>query len=131
MTFGASARRRRTNLFFILFLLGLKPVPAPSQAVGEAESFYGGLAPSDLSRAERAVQRTLELQLSGRPNQWRNPRTGTSGTVSPVKTYRISDGRYCRDFREVVTADREPRSRHATACRDGDGRWIVVDTRRP
>ena len=72
------------------------------------------------------VSQTLEKHLSGDVVQWRNEESGSSGSVRPVRTFRNSNGEWCREYNEQMVLGDERWSRSAIACRIGEGRW---DTR--
>lgn len=75
---------------------------------------------------EAAFQDALENKKSQQAVVWENPESGTGGAIIPVKTYRRSDGTFCRAFRTVDSADRPTRPNVGVACRDPgpDGRWV-------
>ena len=84
-----------------------------------------------LDRADRqyvasTTQDTLEYAPSGQTSQWRNPDSGNRGTVTPTRTYRVDDGRYCREFQQTVIIGRQAERAYGTACRQPDGSWEVV-----
>jgi len=56
---------------------------------------------------------------------WHDPDGETSYVVTPVKTYRHQDGRYCREYimRASIGGRREQVYGHA--CRQPDGSWAV------
>ena len=54
---------------------------------------------------------------------WRNPSTGTVGTVTPLSD-RVIAGQDCRDFFLTATINGRQHSESATACRTGDG-WAT------
>jgi surface antigen len=87
----------------------------------------GGLDPIDAGIAAATVQQALETATSLSSLHWTNPGTGTSGTVTPLNTFQIADGRYCREYQELV---RPPRGQLSTiqgkACRNDKGSWIPV-----
>ncbi|MHA1152635.1 MAG: RT0821/Lpp0805 family surface protein [Alphaproteobacteria bacterium] len=91
-------------------------------------SFYGALTESDIDLARSALQDTLETRVSGEPGNWQNGTTGIEGSVTPLRTYRIASGTYCRDYQEIVTGQESILTRSRTACRDANGVWIPVES---
>ncbi len=89
-------------------------------------TFYGALTESDIDLAKSALQDTLENRVSGEPGNWQNGTTGIKGSVTPLRTYRIASGTYCRDYQEVVSKPGREVTRSRTACRDANGVWITV-----
>ena len=96
--------------------------------------FLGGFLGNELGRklsckdqemASTTAQQTLETQPTGTQVAWKNPDSGNSGTVTPVRTYQQADGTPCRDFKQIVTADGETMHLEGTACRQTNGTWVV------
>jgi surface antigen len=81
----------------------------------------------DRQLAGEAQQRALERSPAGTPVPWTNPDTGHTGTVTPVRTYQVADGRYCREYQQVVTIEGREQRSFGTACRQPDGSWKVVN----
>ena len=99
----------------------------PASARAEINPFYATLAESDRRLAMTAVQEALETLPSQQTRRWRNPATGVSGFVTPLRTFRIESGHYCRDYQESISAAGKAEARQFTACRRAaDGRWIAV-----
>lgn len=70
------------------------------------------------------VQRTLENMVSGTSDVWRDPRSNATLSVTPVRTFKDGDDRYCREYRETVSRGSEHVFlRVGVACRDAEGRW--------
>lgn len=69
------------------------------------------------------VAEALERHLSGETVAWRNVQSGSSGSVTPVRTFRNANGEWCREYREEVNLAEEYRARRAIACRSSEGRW--------
>ncbi len=95
-------------------------------------AWVGSEVGKSLDRADRlAMQQTTHSALeTGRINQtstWRNPDSGHSGTVTPVKTYQTSGGQYCREYQQTVNIGGRTEQAYGTACRQPDGSWQVVN----
>src|SRR3546814_5433411 len=62
---------------------------------------------SDLDKADKAAMEQASHKATtapvGQSISWRNPDTGHSGTVTPVKEGTASNGDYCREFQQTVT----------------------------
>ena len=95
----------------------------------------GALAGSEvgksLDRADkmymaRTTQNTLESIPSGQTQQWNNPDSGASGTITPQRTWTNNDGRNCREFQQTVTIGGRTETAYGTACRDNAGGWQIV-----
>lgn len=68
-----------------------------------------------------AFVEALDKQVSGQSVAWRNPDTGSNGTITPVRTFRAADGRWCRQYEERLDVAGSSEQRSGIACRDGDG----------
>ncbi len=74
------------------------------------------------------TQNTLERQPTGTTRTWTNPDSGHSGAVTPTKTYIAADGMPCRDFTQTINVDGQQEEINATACRQADGTWQIIDS---
>ena len=118
--------------------LAAMPAPAPADApdIAMLDVFRGQLAAGKtLSRlddvyAERTAQLSLEYDRDGTPRPWSNPETGTTGTVTPTRTYQ-KNRTYCREYSQTIQL-RERGSKDVKAqgeasagiaCRQPDGKW--------
>ncbi len=81
---------------------------------------------ADQMYANQANQRALESAPIGQASTWRNPDSGNSGTVTPIKTYSNPNGQYCREFQQTITVGGQTQSAYGTACRQPDGTWRIV-----
>lgn len=79
----------------------------------------------DRKAALRAEFETLEYGRAGRPNTWRNPRSGNEGEVTVGPTYQVNllD---CREYTHNVRIGGRLRVARGTACRQPDGRWNII-----
>ena len=73
------------------------------------------------------TQSTLEYKPTGGSAAWVNPDSGHSGSVTPTRTYISASGTPCRDFTQSVTVDGQRENINATACRQPDGSWKVIN----
>lgn len=81
----------------------------------------------DQMMAERSTQKALESTPSGRSVAWKNPDSGHSGSVTPVKTYQNKVGDYCREYTQTVNIGGEEQKAYGKACRQPDGQWVIVN----
>ena len=81
---------------------------------------YAGLGAEEVAVARTAMQQALETRSSDEGYVW------GSGVVTPLRTFRIKSGHYCRDYQEAVTAITGSASETRTACRDGKDNWRRV-----
>ena len=74
----------------------------------------------DKRTATNTTQQALESKPSGSTTTWRNPDTGNSGSVTPVRTFQANNGQYCREYEQSVTIGGKPQKSYGTACRQPD-----------
>jgi len=80
------------------------------------------------SNAVRAqtVQNTLQTVKSGTAVVWQAS-DGASGSVQPLRTFRNKDGRYCREYKDILVQrgkpETVPETVYEVACRGTDGIW--------
>lgn len=94
-------------------------------------SIIGSEVGKSLDRADRAymnrtTQRSLEYGETGHESEWVNPDNGHRGTVTPTRTYRAADNRYCREFQQTIYIDGRRERGYGTACRQPDGSWQIA-----
>ena len=83
---------------------------------------------ADMLHHRRTSQRALETAQPGQTLPWSNPETGHSGSVTPQNYYQNQQGRYCREYRQVIDVGNKAVEGYGTACRQPDGTWEIVDT---
>jgi surface antigen len=92
----------------------------------------GGLIGGEIGRAldardraemERSTQYALE---NSQETPWKNPETGNYGRTIPKKSYRTAEGRYCREYQQMVVIGGREQEAYGTACRQPDGSWKIV-----
>jgi surface antigen len=114
-------------------LLGAAFHLGPAGIIGGA--LLGGLAggaignrmdAADKQQQAQAAQRAFETTPSGQSVAWRNPDTGNSGTLTPMRTYQASSGQYCREYQQTITVGGEKQQAYGTTCRQPDGSWKIV-----
>lgn len=96
--------------------------------------FLGGLVGNQigqsLDRADHlaANQAYSKAQAApiGETVTWDNPKSGHSGTYTPVREGTSSSGRYCREFQQTITVGGKTEQGYGTACRQPDGSWQIV-----
>lgn len=66
---------------------------------------------------------TLENTPSGTPVSWSAPTGEFRAQVTPLKTYRTADNRFCREYEERVEDEQGVELRRGIACRAGKALW--------
>jgi hypothetical protein len=102
---------------------GLAWAPPPaSPLVGAAPGF---VVPDALDRA--CLGRVLEYVPDGGTLSWnRGLGSARPRAATPVATWRIEDGRYCREFYSNASLNGGSRQVRGRACRQPDGSWRAV-----
>jgi len=119
--------RGTVQLRFFAFGLYLTLVATPAAHGQVPDTFYDSAAADDRARAHSMLQEGLETHRSQEIAQWRSNTTGNSGTITPLRTFRIETGFFCRDFRETLVTAVSLAERVGTACRRKDGVWSRVE----
>ncbi len=93
----------------------------------------GGLIGNLLDERDRRLQaeaayQAFERTRTGKSVAWRNPDSGHSGTVKPVRTYKTAGGTNCREYETTVTIEGRQERARGTACRQADGTWRLVSS---
>ena len=81
----------------------------------------------DRMYATRTAQNSLEHSKSGTSTTWNNPDTGNYGSTTPIKTYQVANGRYCREYQTEVTVNGKTERAYGNACRQDDGSWELMN----
>jgi len=98
---------------------------AEERAEAAAERLLAAQA-SDRALAAATVARALDTQVSGSTVTWRNPDSGSAGSVKPLRTFRTADGRWCREFEQRLEAAADQQGR-GIACRGPSGWWLKLE----
>jgi len=72
---------------------------------------------------DAALNKALEVNLSGNELAWQNPDSNRSALFTPVRTYQDKSGKYCREYRKDVTATGQTETTYGLACRTDEGTW--------
>ena len=95
-----------------------------------AGALFGQEIGRSLDQADRVAmgqnaQYSLEYARSHETTSWNNPDSGNSGSMTPIKTYKASNGEYCREYRQTVMIGGKEQDAYGTACRQPDGSWLI------
>jgi surface antigen len=88
----------------------------------------GGSIGRSMDRVDQnCVGQTLEHARDGEAIMWNNQQADTRYQVTPTKTYRETDGRYCREYQTTSVIGGRAQQTYGTACRQPDGSWQLVN----
>lgn len=92
-----------------------------------AGAVIGGSIGRSLDKAdETCMGQAFEHAHTGERVRWTNPDTGARYDITPERTYRRDDGRYCRNYKADATIGGRTRKVTGVACRRSDGTWDIV-----
>lgn len=110
----------------LVCLAGQSPGASATHLVDLA-SIYGALGEAEAVRAARHVQDTLEGVPSRQTVRWSSADGRATGTITPLRTFKIRSGYFCREFVEAVAVGPDLKSEVQVACRDESGLWQRVE----
>lgn len=85
-------------------------------------SLVDGVDASDWEAIRRAVAATA-ADASVDTLSWRNPDTGSAGTISALSATHAKGSLKCRSFATTISDQRGVRRYRGETCRRSDGRW--------
>jgi surface antigen len=86
----------------------------------------GELPPEhDLAYARAAASQVLARGVKDASQPWENPETGARGTITPVASAYVQDGKTCRDFLASYVTPRSQSWLQGEACKPQRGAWEV------
>jgi surface antigen len=96
--------------------------------------FLGGLLGNQVGKSLDRADKLEAQQAMGRAQAapigetiaWKNPKSGNTGTYTPVREGTSSSGQYCREFQQTITVGGKTEQGYGTACRQPDGSWKIV-----
>ncbi len=68
----------------------------------------------------------MEHAISGKHVTWTNRDTRTRYNITPTRSFRRGDGRYCREYTAGVVKGGRGRTDKGLACRRSDGIWDII-----
>ena len=102
------------------------PDPEPAeQPASPTEAIYLKLSDADREAVAAALQEALETLPSSQALTWYGA-DGVTGLITPLRTFKIKTGHFCRDFTEAIVRQAVPLSVASRACRTDQGRWLRV-----
>lgn len=102
-------------------------------AVGTlAGAMLGSNIGESLDKVDRLYAGDAQKQATSAPVGqtvvWRNPDTGHSGSVTPVRDGRHArTGQYCREYQTDVEINGRTQTAYGTSCRQPDGSWKIIN----
>ena len=84
-----------------------------------------GLTPEERHLVQARFQQAMEYQPSGRSVSWPKTVTLFGGEITPIDTFRTSNGAFCRRYVQIFYLPEGQRIYHGMALRDAQGRWVI------
>jgi surface antigen len=121
---SGTIKRVTTAAFGAFVLASCSVISAQETTETAALSAAPKLDRSDRNIARKNRQSALENSASGKPLRWKNPSSGTRGSVTPLKTWQTAKGKYCRSYREwIKLSSGQSLNRRGSACRAANAVW--------
>ena len=123
---AGSSPMTKIRILTALVCFGLGAAPAQAQSLNLiGASPVSRFNEADLQLMMAAVDRALADPANGVPQAWKNDATGASGVVTARRDF-DAEGRKCRELL-VANSFRTLRGEaEHSFCRDGTGRWKLV-----
>jgi anti-sigma factor RsiW len=102
-------------------VLGAGAVALAERRAAQAASFVLAEQARDRQLMAATFKAALDTQVSGGSVVWQNPASGSRGSVTPLRTFKAADGRWCREYRQEVEGAAMSERRIGIACRDAGG----------
>jgi surface antigen len=116
------ARRRASRGAIAAGLAGLTVGFAAGQL---GPTVLAPVEPGTVAAIEAELPEVLEHEVSGTTITFRDTLQGVSGSVTPVRTFKNADGRFCRAYEARVWDSEATVISRGIACRDEDGNWLT------
>jgi surface antigen len=93
-----------------------------------AGSYFGNRLGSRFDDTARQAAATAERRAlaDNAPADWRDPLSGTSGRVRPLRSFTDAAGRECREYSQTVNIAGRSQSDTGIACLQSAGNWSLV-----
>ena len=82
-----------------------------------------GMMPYDYGYAANVFELTPTRQTVA----WQNPDSGVGYQLTPVRTYQVNNGQYCREYQATAIVGGRAQETYGTACRTDDGSWRIMN----
>ena len=83
------------------------------------------LSDSDLAMARNAASDVLTRGSKDASQPWENPQTGARGSVTPLASTYVAEGRTCRDFLASYVRGSHEGWLQGEACQSDAGSWEI------
>ncbi len=113
----------------VCFLISAAVLPAAVLAGNYSFLEYNPVAyfqTDDWRISEQATIKALDENADGVTSRWGNPKSGASGTITPLRSFEGEKGEVCRKVRFVDRVRQPPLENRWTfdICQDSKGAWV-------
>ena len=84
-----------------------------------------GMTAAAKIKVQTILQQALEEKRSGTAQRWQLAEHALSGMVTPVATFRLKNGTYCRQYIQKLNRAGEETHFYGLACRTATGDWKI------
>lgn len=85
-----------------------------------------GFLPADQTANVAAARYALDGPRVNQATTWQNRETRHAGAITPLWLERSAKGEECRSYLQLLLLEQQRYQTSATACRQSDGRWLIV-----
>lgn len=92
-------------------------------------TLIGAIVGGNLGRPydQKQAANVFEVTPSNQTVAWRNPDDGIAYQVTPVRTFQVNNGQYCREYQAQASIGGRQQQTYGTACRTPDGDWQIMN----
>jgi surface antigen len=105
---------------------GELPVTVGAPAGAIAAEALPGFFPADFAAMQLAARYALDGPRVNQATTWMNQESQHAGAITPLWLERNPQGEACRSYLQLLHLGRQRLNASATACRQADGRWLIV-----
>lgn len=118
-------RQKFISMLFAILICFFSGAAAAQQLNFLDETAFGQLNKEDLTLVRETISKAVQGGQKGEPHRWKNPQTGSEGSVTLLDQF-TKDSRPCaRIALENMAGDRKGSS-ETTWCKISDGSWKAV-----
>lgn len=100
-------------------------IGAPAGAIA-AKAFPDGFLPSDYAAMQEAARYALDGPRVNQATTWFDRENHHAGAITPLWAERTPEGMECRSYLQLLILKQQRHQASGTACRQADGRWLIV-----
>ena len=91
-----------------------------------ASALPAGFLPADHTASVEAARYALDGPRVNQATTWQNRETRHAGAITPLWLEHSAKGEECRSYLQLLLLEQQRHQASGTACRQRDGRWLIV-----